>query len=158
MVLTTLFGGARETRELTPGTYMIGRAESCRVRFDAPEVSERHAILTVRDGKAILEDLHSANGTLVNGEAIDAAVILDSGMVVTVGTAMMRVSEEERDQGSGIRDQAHSAASFLATRPPTILGSALPFESFMTCPTKNPAAAFLPALKSATGPGFAAIA
>ena len=95
MVLTTLFGGARETRELAPGTYMIGRADSCRIRFDAPEVSERHAILTVRDGKAILEDLHSANGTLVNGEAIDAAVVLDSGMVVQIGSAMMRVSEAD---------------------------------------------------------------
>ena len=101
MVLTTLFGGARETRELTDGTYLIGRAESCRIRFDAPEVSERHAILTVRDGKAILEDLHSANGTLVNGEPIDGAVVLDSGMVVTVGSAMMRVSEGEREQGTG---------------------------------------------------------
>ena len=40
MVLTTLFGGARETRELTDGTYIIGRAESCRVRFDAPEDME----------------------------------------------------------------------------------------------------------------------
>ena len=105
MVLTTLFGGARETRELTDGTYIIGRAESCRVRFDAPEVSERHAILTVRDGKAVLEDLNSSNGTLVNGEAIDGAVVLDSGMVVQVGTAMMRVSEEEREEGSGIGDQ-----------------------------------------------------
>ena len=105
MVLTTLFGGARETRELEPGTYMIGRAASCHVRFDSPEVSERHAILTVRDGKAVLEDLNRSTGTLVTGEAIDGAVILDSGMVVQVGSAMMRVSEEERDQGSGIRDQ-----------------------------------------------------
>ena len=39
MVLTTLFGGTRETRELVPGTYMIGRAASCHVRFDAPEVA-----------------------------------------------------------------------------------------------------------------------
>ena len=104
MVLTTLFGGTRETRELESGTYMIGRAASCHVRFDAPEVSERHAILTVRDGKAVLEDLNSSNGTLVNGEAIDGAVILDSGMVVTVGSAMMRVSEE-REEGIGNREQ-----------------------------------------------------
>ena len=104
MVLTTLFGGARETRELEPGTYMIGRAASCHVRFDAPEVSERHAILTVRDGKAVLEDLNSSNGTLVNGEAIDGAVVLDSGMVVTVGSAMMRVSEEEREEENGEAD------------------------------------------------------
>ena len=95
MTLTTLFDGNRESRELEPGTYLIGRGESCRIRFAAPEVSERHAILTVRDGKAILEDLHSANGTLVNGEEIDGAVVLDNGMVVQIGTAMLRVSEDE---------------------------------------------------------------
>ena len=67
MTLTTLVDGKRETRELPDGTYMIGRQESCRIRFDFPEVSERHAILTLRDGKAVLEDIHSANGTYVNG-------------------------------------------------------------------------------------------
>ena len=111
MVLTTLFGGARETRELEPGTYMIGRAASCHVRFDAPEVSERHAILTVRDGKAVLEDLNSSNGTLVNGEAIDGAVILDSGMVVQVGSAMMRVSESDvsPDSDGSLTDRPEDA-------------------------------------------------
>ena len=125
MVLTTLFGGARETRELTDGTYIVGRAESCRIRFDAPEVSERHAILTVRDGKAVLEDLHSSNGTLVNGEAIDGAVVLDSGMVVQVGSAMMRVSEEEREDRSendmgdagGVGDESASRVSHAALVP-----------------------------------------
>ena len=102
MVLTTLFNGARETRELTDGAWMIGRGASCRVRFDSPDVSERHAILTVRDGRAILEDLHSSNGTLVNGEPIDGAVVLDGGMVVQVGSAMLRVSEgEETEQENG---------------------------------------------------------
>ena len=55
MTLTTLVDGVRETRELAEGTYLIGRGASCRVRFDAPEVSERHAILTVRDGAALLD-------------------------------------------------------------------------------------------------------
>ena len=111
MVLTTLFGGARETRELTDGTYLIGRAESCRIRFAAPEVSERHAILTVRDGKAILEDLNSSNGTLVNGEVIDGAVVLDGGMVVTVGSAMMRVSEADvsPDSDGSLTDRPEDA-------------------------------------------------
>ena len=123
MILTTLFGGARETRELADGTYMIGRAESCRIRFDAPEVSERHAILTVRDGRAILEDLHSSNGTLVNGEAIDAAAVLDGGMVVQIGTAMMRVSEEGEEEGTGNREQGteigDSGLSSSVSRPPS---------------------------------------
>ena len=63
MTLTTLVAGVRETRDLAEGTYLIGRGSSCRIRFNAPEVSERHALLTVRGGNAMLEDLHSANGT-----------------------------------------------------------------------------------------------
>ena len=138
MVLTTLFNGARETRELTDGTWMIGRGASCRIRFDAPDVSERHAILTVRDGRAVLEDLHSSNGTLVNGEAIDGAVILDGGMVVQVGSAMLRVSEavaeaegretedERRETGEGreTEDERLSADAGLPSRvssPPVVV-------------------------------------
>ena len=139
MILTTLFGGARATRELTDGTYMIGRAESCRIRFNAPEVSERHAILTVKDGKAILEDLHSSNGTLVNGEAIDCAVVLDSGMVVTVGSGMMRVSEEgegretedgRRETGEGreaedLRRATDSSLPSQVLSPPAVVSDPL---------------------------------
>ncbi|MBR2941050.1 MAG: Flp pilus assembly complex ATPase component TadA, partial [Kiritimatiellae bacterium] len=56
----------------------------------------------VRDGRAILEDLHSSNGTLVNGEPIDGAAVLDGGMVVQVGSAMLRVSEgEEAERENG---------------------------------------------------------
>lgn len=95
MILTTLVSGARETRELSDGTYFIGRGGSCAVRFNFPEVSERHAILTVRDGLCWLEDLHSANGTYVNGEIVDGRVQLDASMVVQIGESMFRVSESE---------------------------------------------------------------
>lgn len=95
MILTTLVNGARETRELSDGTYFIGRGGSCAVRFNFPEVSERHAILTVRDGLCWLEDLHSANGTYVNGEIVDGRVQLDASMVVQIGESMFRVSESE---------------------------------------------------------------
>jgi len=93
MRLTTLSNGRRETRKLEPGTYIIGRGAGCRIRFSSPEVSERHAVLTVRDESlAILEDLHSANGTYVNGEPVVRAVALDGGMVVQIGDNMLRVS------------------------------------------------------------------
>ena len=103
MTLTTLIDGRRDVRELTDGTYVIGRGETCRVRIDQPEVSERHAILTVRDGRAIIEDLHSFNGTLVNGEPIDRAFVLDGGKVVQIGSSLLRVSD-------GPADEAPSAA------------------------------------------------
>ena len=119
MILTTLIDGQRETRELTPGTYLIGRGESCRIRFNLPEVSERHAILTVRDDKAVLEDLHSANGTLVNGDAIDCAVVLDGGMVVQIGSGMLRVSEAEEEKPKPEVVVEEEKAEESAVQPPT---------------------------------------
>ena len=106
MVLTTLVNGVRETRELTEGTYFIGRGESCAIRFNSPDVSERHAIMTVRDGMCWLEDLHSANGTYVNGEAVDGRVQLDASIVVQIGENMFRVSEaEEEPEEEKLKDE-----------------------------------------------------
>lgn len=109
MILTTLIQGNRETRELADGAYMIGRNESCRIRFDFADVSERHAILTVREGKAVIEDLHSANGTYVNGEPIDCAVELDGGMVVQIGDSMLRVAQDEETAGTEGTDESPGA-------------------------------------------------
>ena len=91
--LTTLIGGNRETRPLDEGTYLIGRGEACRLRLNFPEVSDRHAILVVRGLSATLEDLHSANGTYVNGEMIDGAVELTGAEVVQIGNVMLRVAK-----------------------------------------------------------------
>ena len=112
MILTTLIGGNRESRTLTDGTYMIGRNPSCQICFSFPDVSERHAILTVRGNKAIVEDLHSANGTYVNGEPIDGPVALDGGMVVQVGESMLRVCDEN--------DWAAKAAEDVAREEPAV--------------------------------------
>jgi pilus assembly protein CpaF len=92
MILTTLVDGWRETRELPDGSYIIGRGEGCHVRFAQPDVSERHAILTVRNGQAFIEDLNSRNGTFVNGEQISGRVVLDGGHVVQIGSCMLRIS------------------------------------------------------------------
>ncbi len=100
MKLTTLIGGVRETRELEEGTYVIGRSPNCRVHLDFPDVSDRHAILTVREDCAILEDLHSANGTFVNGEVVERPVVLDGGMVIQIGESMLRVSDDVEESAA----------------------------------------------------------
>lgn len=99
MKLTTLVNGVRESRELTDGVYIIGSAENCRVRLSS-DAAERHAILTVRDSVAKLEDLNSDSGTFINGEQIDSPVQLDSGMVIQIGESMLRVSDEASEPES----------------------------------------------------------
>jgi pilus assembly protein CpaF len=85
---------------LEEGTYVIGRSPNCRVLLDFPDVSDRHAILTVREDCAILEDLHSANGTFVNGEVVERPVVLDGGMVIQIGESMLRVSDDVEESAA----------------------------------------------------------
>ena len=63
----------------------IGRREDNLVHLPERNVSRRHARLVQRDGAVLLEDLRSANGTLVNGVRITEAVPLGDGDLVRIG-------------------------------------------------------------------------
>lgn len=126
MTLTTLIDGVRETRELADGAYLIGRGEHCPIRFPLPDVSERHAILTVRGGRVLVEDLHSANGTFVNGVAIDRAEPLDGGKVVQVGSGMLRVSEAPATEAADFGAEAEADEGDAAPVPRPDVAPAAP--------------------------------
>ena len=111
--LTTLIDGRRETQELQEGTWFIGRGEMCRIRLNYPDVSDRHAFLSVRGGHVEIKDLNSANGTYVNGEEIDGVVELDGSKVVQIGSSMFRVSEED-DEVVQSREEPVGAPSPVA--------------------------------------------
>ncbi len=104
MYLTTLIDGNREIREIGDGAYFIGRGSGCGIVFNSPAVSERHAVLTVRGTTAVIEDLHSVNGTYVNGEAITRAAPLDGTKIVQIGECMLRISEKSLDASPAVED------------------------------------------------------
>lgn len=66
-------------REITvpEGTNTIGRGSECDIVLDAPDVSRRHARITLESGLARLEDMNSTNGTFLNGDPIRIADIAD---------------------------------------------------------------------------------
>lgn len=69
----------------------IGRDPSCEVFLNDRTVSRHHAHLTLRDGKAVIEDLGSLNGTWVDGAIISTAT-LHSGSTIQVGTFKMIIN------------------------------------------------------------------
>jgi pilus assembly protein CpaF len=95
--LTTLIDGVRKIEPLEEGMYFVGRGEACQVRLDFSDVSERHAVIIVRNGKAFIRDMHSANGTYVNGIEIDSEVELTGSMVIQIGESMLRLSDADED-------------------------------------------------------------
>jgi hypothetical protein len=55
---------------LTGARLTVGRSPGCEVRFEDPYLSRTHAALWQQGGVDYVEDLGSAGGTFVNGEAI----------------------------------------------------------------------------------------
>jgi DNA-binding NtrC family response regulator len=74
------------------GDVSIGRSDQCDVRVDEPSVSRRHAVIHLGPPLTI-EDLDSANGTRVRGEALHpgVAVALDVGESAELGSVMLMV-------------------------------------------------------------------
>ncbi|MBA3075689.1 MAG: FHA domain-containing protein [Anaerolineae bacterium] len=55
---------------------IIGRGEDCQIQIDDRQVSRHHARISQVDGKMILEDLASKNGTFLSGNLISESVPL----------------------------------------------------------------------------------
>jgi hypothetical protein len=75
--------------ELAGRRVNIGRTRDNDLRIIDPTVSRLHAMLTVRDGEAMLVDANSRNGIFVNGIQVRYAR-LDDGDLVTFGTVRFR--------------------------------------------------------------------
>ncbi len=72
------------------GATRVGRSRQCDIFLVDPSVSRNHALLDVNDGRLVLADEGSSNGTFVNGERVRRAE-LQSGDVVAFGKTEMRV-------------------------------------------------------------------
>jgi hypothetical protein len=75
--------------EITSRRVNIGRTRDNDLRIVDPTVSRLHAMLTVRNGEAMLVDANSRNGIYVNGIQVRYAR-LDDGDLVTFGTVRFR--------------------------------------------------------------------
>jgi two-component system, cell cycle response regulator len=70
---------------LQGGENVLGRSKEATVAIDEPAISRRHArVVRTEDGRHILEDLGSQNGTFVNGRAV-SRVVLKSGDRIQLG-------------------------------------------------------------------------
>jgi len=78
--------------ELPTGVYTIGRGEACKIRLRHPEISERHALLTLRESGITIEDLHSSNGTTIDGMPIQDTMPVREDHVIGIGPCLLRVS------------------------------------------------------------------
>lgn len=99
LVVVVEDGSDGKAFELKGPVVAIGRTEGDIVLFDDPYVSPRHARLVERDGKWLVQDLHSTNGIYVR---LRGRKTLESGDLILLGSQVLQfqlVSDEERQLG-----------------------------------------------------------
>ncbi len=76
--------------ELSPMT-LIGRSTECEVPLNDTFLSAEHARLERHERGWVLEDLHSTNGTYLNGFEVRAATDIHDGDIIRVGRVELKL-------------------------------------------------------------------
>jgi len=81
--------GERIIVKITDQPVTIGRSAKCEIVLRDDNVSRQHCRISLWDGEYIVKDLDSANGTFVNGERVDEAVLKNGDLVACGDTNLM---------------------------------------------------------------------
>lgn len=76
--------------------FFVGRSDSCQLRPKSDSVSRRHCAIVQKDGRVLLLDLKSRNGTFVNDKQLspEKAKILKTGDKIKIGQLEFEISIE----------------------------------------------------------------
>lgn len=91
-VTLVMFKSDSSRREfpVKPGGFVIGRKNTCDLRVPLNSVSRQHCELKVEDGKVVVRDVGSSNGTFHNSIRVQEAV-LEAGDELVVGPVVFTV-------------------------------------------------------------------
>ncbi|HTQ05865.1 MAG TPA: FHA domain-containing protein [Polyangiaceae bacterium] len=112
--------GGAERREVFDSTEVsVGRVQGNHIVLPKGNVSKRHARLLYRDGRFIVTDLNSTNGTYVNRRRIAQATIVREGDRIYVGDFVLRIepAAESADVPAGADESARSTSRTDSSPP-----------------------------------------
>ncbi|HEY5685452.1 MAG TPA: FHA domain-containing protein [Acidimicrobiia bacterium] len=72
-------------------SVVLGRSAEADIVIEDPYASEFHLRLNAREGRLVLSDLGSTNGTYVNGRRVSTPVDLRRGDALQIGKTVMEV-------------------------------------------------------------------
>src|SRR5438309_6857672 len=95
-------GGAERRETFDKSEINVGRVQGNDLMLPKGNVSKHHARLLFRDGRFIVTDLKSTNGTYVNGRKIAQATIVREGDKIYIGDFVLRLETN----GAGANPEA----------------------------------------------------
>jgi len=104
-------GGEQRRMVFNKPEVTIGRVQGNDIVLPKGNVSKRHARIVLKDGKFIIVDLKSTNGTYVNGRKITSPLVVKDSDKIYIGDFIVGVDEAASGDSDG-------ASSEVSTTPP----------------------------------------
>src|SRR5262245_7373569 len=94
-------GGEQRRMVFNKPEVTIGRVQGNDIVLPKGNVSKRHARIVLKDGKFIIVDLKSTNGTYVNGRKITSPLVVKDSDKIYIGDFIVGVDESASVEGDG---------------------------------------------------------
>src|SRR6188474_96326 len=99
-IVITEKGGEQRRIVFNKPEVTIGRVQGNDIVLPKGNVSKRHARIVLKDGKFIIVDLKSTNGTYVNGRKITSPLVVKEADKIYIGDYIMGVEETGAGRGA----------------------------------------------------------
>jgi pilus assembly protein CpaF len=109
-------GGEQKRLEFDKPEVTIGRVQGNDIILPKGNVSKRHSRIVLKDGKFIIVDLKSTNGTYVNGRKITSPLVVKGSDKIYIGDFILSIEEL---QGAAVADDGAPPPPRV-TKSPTI--------------------------------------
>src|SRR4249920_2823075 len=86
-------GGEQRRMVFNKAEVTIGRVQGNDIILPKGNVSKRHSRIVLKDGKFIIVDLKSTNGTYVNGRKITSPLVIKDTDKIYIGDFIITVEE-----------------------------------------------------------------
>ena len=100
-IVLTEKGGEQRRLVFNKPEITIGRVQGNDIVLPKGNVSKRHARVLLKDGKFIIVDLKSTNGTYVNGRKITSPLVIKGSDKIYIGDYILSVDEESIGTAAG---------------------------------------------------------
>lgn len=95
---------------LDKSRLIIGRELDCGLRLSDARCSRHHAALLCDDFAIRVRDLGSTNGTLVNGQKIETATVLNENDEITIGDTKLLIRRHDGSSSTSVSDTVVASA------------------------------------------------
>jgi len=125
-VFLKIIGGKNDGREIKISVpeFVIGRGDTAHLKPSSDLVSRRHCSVKVVEGKVIVADMGSRNGTFVNGNQLKAEHIAKPGDRIRVGRLQFEIvmdAAKASNKKDKVKNAVEAASRTVESKQPSSL-------------------------------------